>query len=68
MNARPLLRIGDAALLVTLSGAAVAKEPHMPFVRMAELRHDHLAQAHRHRACPAEREEEVKGLGAWSAE
>jgi hypothetical protein len=37
---RPLLKIGGAVLSLSLSGGAAAEEPHVPFVRMAELEID----------------------------
>ena len=40
MNKRRLLRIGGAVLALSLSGGAVAEEPHVPFVRIAELEID----------------------------
>jgi CubicO group peptidase (beta-lactamase class C family) len=40
MNARPLLKIGGAVLSLSLTGGAAAEEPHVPFVRMAELEID----------------------------
>jgi|ERR1700737_1905463 quinol monooxygenase YgiN len=39
MNTRQLLKIGGAVLALSLSGAA-AEEPHVPFVRIAELEID----------------------------
>jgi quinol monooxygenase YgiN len=40
MNTRRLLKIGGAVLALSLSGGAVAEEPHVPFVRIAELEID----------------------------
>jgi quinol monooxygenase YgiN len=40
MNARPILKIGGAVLWLSLGGGAAAEEPHLPFVRMAELEID----------------------------
>jgi quinol monooxygenase YgiN len=40
MSKRPPLKIGGAVLLLSLSGSAVAEEPHVPFVRIAELEID----------------------------
>ena len=40
MNARTLLNIGGAVLSLSLSGGAAAEEPHVPFVRIAELEID----------------------------
>ena len=40
MNTRPLLKIGGTVLALSLSGGAVAEEPRVPFVRIAELEID----------------------------
>src|SRR5258707_15323212 len=40
MNARRLLKIGGAVLALSLSGYAAAEEPHVPYVRIAELEID----------------------------
>jgi quinol monooxygenase YgiN len=37
MNTRQLLKIGGVVLALSLSGVVFAEEPHMPFVRIAEL-------------------------------
>jgi hypothetical protein len=37
MNTRQLLTIGGAVLASSLNGGAAAEEPHVPFVRIAEL-------------------------------
>ena len=40
MDARSLLNVGGAILSLSLSAAAAAEEPRVPFVRMAELEID----------------------------
>jgi len=37
MNTRQLLTIGGAVLASSLNGGVAAEEPHVPFVRIAEL-------------------------------
>ena len=53
MNVRPLMRIGGAVLILTLGGAAMAEEPLVPFVRIAELEID-PAQLERYTAAVKE--------------
>ena len=40
MNVTQLLKLGGAAMALSLSGGAVAEKPHVPFVRIAELQID----------------------------
>ena len=40
MNTRQIFEIGAAVLVLSLNIGAIAEEPHMPFVRLAELEID----------------------------